>query len=237
MRFEQPLIEGTLIRRYNKFLADVKLRNGDEITAHCANPGSMTGCSEPGSKVLISIHEDPRRKFKHQIEIIYAGRTPVGIHTGRPVGVVTEAIIAGKVPELAGYATLRRDGKPQRGLNIPRVDATLEGNGLRSCHLLIENVTMAYENVAYFPDAVQQDGIRNLQHLTDIVREGNRAMVFYVAQRVDVEWFRPADHVDPEFSVAFRDAVARGVEVICYRAKVTRKGIELDKKLSVDLGD
>lgn len=233
MRFEQPLLEGTLIRRYKRFLADVKLRNGDEITAHCANPGSMMGCSEPGSRVLISVHEDPRRRFKHQIEVIYAGRTPVGIHTGRPTGVLTEAVMQGKISELAGYATLRREvHAPRQG----RIDLLLEGNGLRSCYIGVENVTLAYEGVAYFPDVVTAQGIQNMSELTDIVREGNRAMIFFLAQRADVEWFRPADHIDPDFGQAFRDAIARGVEAICYRAKVTRKGIELDKKLPVDLG-
>jgi sugar fermentation stimulation protein A len=233
VRFDQPLIEGTLIRRYKRFLADVKLRNGDEITAHCANPGSMMGCSEPGSKVLVSVHEDPRRRFKHQIEIIYAGRTAVGIHTGRPTTVLTEAIMHGKISELAGYATLKREVRTQRMENI---DITLEGNGLRPCFISVRNVTLAYESVGYFPDAITQNSAQDMSELTDLVREGSRAVVFFVAQRSDVEWFRPADHIDPDFGQAFRDAIARGVEALCYRAKVTRKGIELDKKLPVDLG-
>ena len=233
MRFEQPLLEGTLIRRYKRFLADVKLRNGDEITAHCANPGSMMGCSEPGSKVLISVHEDPRRRFKHQVEIVYAGRTPVGVHTGRPTAVLIEAIMHGKISELAGYATLRRE------VSVPReshIDVVLEGNGLRPVYIRAENVTLAYEGVSYFPDAVSPRGIQHMSELTDIVREGSRAMIFLLAQRSDVEHLRPADHIDPEFGQAFRDGIARGVEAIGYRAKVTRKGIELDKKLPVDLG-
>ena len=232
MRFEEPLLEGTLIRRYKRFLADIKLRNGDEITAHCANPGSMMGCSEPGSRVLISVHEDPRRRFKHQIEIVYSGRTPVGIHSGRPVTVLTEAVMNAKVSELAGYATLRRSNK------VPRdscVDVFLHGNGLRPCNIAVKNVTLAYEGIAYYPDAVTTTGIQEMSELTDLVREGSRGMIFYLVQRSDIECLRPADHIDPEFSQAFRDAVARGVEAICYRAKVTRKGIELDKRLTVDL--
>jgi sugar fermentation stimulation protein A len=234
VRFEQPLIEGTLLRRYKRFLADVRLNNGSEVTAHCANPGSMLGCSEPGSKVLLSVHDDPRRKFKHQLEIIYAGRTPVGVHTGRPNAVVAEAIQQGKIDELAGYATMRREVRYGRD---SRIDLLLEGNGLRPCYVEVKNVTLAQDGVAYFPDAVTVRGTKHMSELTDIVREGNRAMVIFVAQRSDVGEFRPADHIDTEFGQALRDAAARGVEVSCYRAKVTRRGIALDKQLDVDLSE
>ncbi len=233
MRFEQPLIEGILVRRYKRFLADVRLRNGENITAHCANPGSMLGCCEPGSKVLLSVHDDPGRRFKHQLEIIYAGRTPVGIHTGRPNSVVAEGIESGAVEELAGYAKLRREVPYGRD---SRIDLLLEGNGLRTCFVEVKNVTMAHDNVAYFPDAVTARGTRHMSELTNLVREGYRAMVFFVAQRSDVAGFRPAEHIDTEFAQALRDAAARGVEVVCYRAKVTRKGIGLDSKLKVELG-
>ena len=232
VRFEQQLIEGTLLRRYKRFLADVRLTNGEEVTVHCANPGSMMGCSEPGSKVLISEHNDPRRKLKHQLEIIYAGRTPVGIHTGRPSTVVGEAIERGKIQELAGYATLRRDVRFGRD---KRIDLLLEGNGLRSCYIEVENVTLARESVAYFPDAVNERGPKRMCDLTDIVREGNRAVIMFVAQRSDVQSFKPADHIDAEFGQALRDAIARGVEPVCYRAKVTRRGIELDQRLPVEM--
>ncbi|OGQ78393.1 MAG: sugar fermentation stimulation protein SfsA [Deltaproteobacteria bacterium RIFOXYA12_FULL_58_15] len=232
MRFEQPLIEGTLVRRYKRFLADVVLTSGEEVTVHCANPGSMIGCSDPGSKVLVSVRDDPRRKFSHQLEIIFAGRVPVGIHTGRPSSVVAEAISQGKVPELAGYATMRREVRDAR--DSP-VDLLLEGNGLRPCYVEIKNVTLAQEDVAMYPDAITEQGTKHMAELTDIVREGNRAMVIFLAQRSDVERFRPADHIDSEFGQALRDAVARGVEPICYRAKVTRKGIELDTRLPIEI--
>jgi sugar fermentation stimulation protein A len=232
VRFEQTLIEGTLLRRYKRFLADVKLASGEEVTVHCANPGSMMSCSDPGSKVLVSLHDDPRRKLKHQLEIIYVGRTPVGIHTGRPNAVVAEAITMGRISELAGYATLRREVRFGRD---SRVDLLLEGNGLRSCYVEVKNVTLARDGVAYFPDAVTARGTKHMAELTDIVREGHRAMVLFLAQRADVERFRPADEIDSEFGQALRDAIARGVEPVCYRSKITRRGIELDVQLPVEL--
>jgi sugar fermentation stimulation protein A len=231
VRFDQTLIEGTLIRR-NRFSADVRLRNGDEVTAHCAHAGSMKSCSDPGSKVLLSVRDDPRLKVRHQLEIIYAGRTPVAIHTGRPHLLVSEAIMHGRVQELAGYATLRRD--VSNGKNS-RSDFVLSGNGLRTCYLQVKAVTLGFEGVAYFPDVNGSGEAERLSELTGLVREGNRAMVLFVAQRADVTWFRPADHIDADFGQAFRDAVARGVEVVCYRANVSRKTIELGEKLTIDL--
>lgn len=232
MRFDTPLIEGTLIRR-NRYLADVRLPNGDEVTAHCAHNGSMIGCSDPGSKVLLSQHNDPRRKLRHQVEIIYAGRTPVGIHTGRPLAVVAEAILQGKVSELAGYATLRREAAVAHGAHV---DIALEGNGLRACFIQVKNVTMAENKVAYFPDAPNAQECERVLELTDLIREGYRGMAIFVAQRGDVEAFRPADHIDADFAETLRDCVARGVEVLVYRATVTRKGIELAERLPVELG-
>jgi sugar fermentation stimulation protein A len=232
MRFEQPLIEGTLVRRHKRFLADVRLGSGEEITVHCAHPGSMMGCSEPGSKVLLSANSDPRRRFKHQLEIIYSGRTPVGIHTGRPVTLVYEAIMAGKIGELAGYATMRRDARYGRD---NKIDLLLEGNGLRPCYIEVANVTLGQDGTAYYPDSVITDGPAHMDELTDLVREGNRAMLFFVAQRSDVERFKPADHIDAELAQAMRDAFARGVEPVCYNAKVARKAIELDLRLPIEL--
>lgn len=232
VRFDQPLIEGTLKGRSKRFVAEVELPNGEAVNARCTNGGSMLGCSEPGSKVLLSVHNDPRRKFQHQLEIIYSGRTPVGVHTGRPSGVITEALQEGLIPELAGYAKMRREVPFNRD---SKISILLEGNGLRPCFVEVLNVTLADGDTALFPDAPEDRLIDRMTELTDLVREGNRAMILYLAQRADVERFRPADHIDPEFGQAFRDAVARGVETLCYRARVTRQGIDFDERLLMDL--
>ena len=232
MKFEQPLVEGKLIRRYNRFLADIRLGNGEQITAHCANPGSMEGVSEPGSKVLLSVKEDSKTKFKHHLEIVYSGRVPVGIHTGRPISLISEALCRGQIEELAGYANLRRQ---KRSKSQKRVDLILEGNSLRPCHIIVENVTMADEESCYFPDTKYAEGIDTGYHLTNLIREGNRAMIIFVAQRGDVEQLKFADRIDGEYTQAFRDTVARGVEVLGFKAKVTRRGIELGHRLQIDL--
>ncbi len=232
MKFEETLLEGTLEERSQPFHARIRLRSGERIIAHCANPGSMQGCSAPGSRVLLSVQRNVRRRHAHQLEIIYAGKVAVGIHSGRPTTVLIESIRQGKISEVAGYATLRRE------VQVPKVscvDLLLEGNGLRPCKIVAKSVTLAQQQVGTYPDALMPQAYTELAELTDLVREGCRAMIFLLAQRNDVESLRPADAIHPEYGQAFRDAILRGVEVVGYRAKVTRKGIELDKRLPVDL--
>jgi len=146
--------------------------------------------------------------------------------------VVAEAVSAGRIPELAGYAELRRDAIRNRGC---RLDLVVRGNGLRPCHMKIESVTLAQNGTALFPDTTVAGAAELMHELTNLVREGNRVMIMFLAQRADVESFSIADHLDPEYAQAFRDALARGVETACYRSKITRRGIELDKRLPVIL--
>lgn len=230
MEFEEPLLEGKLIRRSHKFSAEVKLRNGEEITAHCAHGGEMEGLSDPGNKVLLSQVSDPRRKFQHQLEIIYSGKTAVGIHGGRPLTVVGEAILKGKIPELAGYAQLKRIPRSQQH---SRVDMVLEGNGLRSSHLIVESVTHKEDETALFPDSKYTQGIEEARYLTSLVREGHRGVIVFVAQRGDVESFKLATEMDPDYCEALRDAIERGVEALCVRAQVTKTGIVFDKLIPI----
>ena len=234
MQFEEPLLEGTFLGRPKKYVASILLTTGEEVAVHCANRGSLAGCLEPGNKVLISPQSNPRIKHNFQLEIVYAGKTPIAVHAGRPSGVLAEAIMAGKLRELAGYATLHRDNRAKREC---RVDLVVKGNDLRPCYIRVENVTLAQEGIALFPDTTIPDVASTMYELTGLVREGNRAMVIFLVQRADVNTFRLADHIDSEFTAIFRDTVARGVEVGCYRSKVTRKGIELDAQLPMDLGD
>lgn len=231
MRFETPLIEGKLIRRHKRYSADIQLPSGKTISAHLVHPGSLQGCCFPGSRVLVSALQDLRRRHSHQVEIAYAGRTAVGVHCGRPVNLLMESVVRKKIDALAGYA------KIERIVETPRVgptDVLLYGNGLRPCHVAVRNVTLAHDQVAYYPDSAQARDVGSFRELTDLVRKGRRALIFLVVARGDAEGFRPADHIDPEASGALRDAYARGVEVACWRARVTRRSIELERPLPVD---
>ena len=234
MRFPTPLLEGRLLRRYQRFLADVDTAAGI-LTAHCPNTGSMQGCAEPGMRVWLSPATNPARKLAWTWELVEAlPGVVVGMHTGRSNALVREAIEAGRVPELAGYATIRPEVKYGEG---SRIDLLLTAPGRPDCYVEVKNVTAAVAGrIGYFPDAVTTRGTKHLREMSAMVAAGHRAVLVFCVQRGDVECVRPADHIDPVYGRTLREALAAGVEVIALGATVTLEGIELKRRLAVEAG-
>lgn len=236
MQFPNPLISGTLIKRYKRFLADVKLDDGREITAHCANPGSMMGLAEPGSRVWLSPSDNPKRKLKFSWELIEVdlGKGPalVGINTSHPNGLVADAIANGRIEELSGYGSLRREVK--YGQNS-RIDILLEDDGKAPCYVEIKNVHLMRDaGLAEFPDSVTARGAKHLGELAQMVAEGNRSVMVYLVQRDDAKRFSLARDIDPKYAEAFDAASGSGVEAIAYSCRLTPEGIEVDSPLPID---
>ncbi len=236
MRFPDPLIRGTLIKRYKRFLADVALADGAVVTAHCPNPGAMTGLDAPGSEVWLSPARNPARKLRHTFELIRVGASLVGINTGHPNALVTEAVTAGRIAELAGYEGARREVR--YGKNS-RIDLLLENPGRPACYVEVKNVHLKRDaaptgGLAEFPDSVTARGLKHLVELSDMVAEGQRAVMAYIVQREDCGAFALAGDIDPAYAAGFRAAREAGVEVICYSCKLSVEGIELDRPLPVE---
>lgn len=232
MRFDVPLVTGRLIKRYKRFLADVTLEDGGaEITAHCANSGSMMGLKDPGIKVWLTPNDDPKRKLKYSWEMLEIDGTMVGINTSRPNGLVEEAIEAGRIPELVGYEKLRREVK--YGKNS-RIDILLEGEGDKRTYVEVKNVTLARENgIAEFPDAVTARGAKHLDELADMVREGHRSAMVFLIQRDDCDALVLARDIDPKYGEAFDAAVKAGVEVYAIGCRLDAKEIIADRAIEV----
>lgn len=228
MKYPDPLIRGTLIKRYKRFLSDVELEDGTVVVAHCANSGTMLSVSDPGSEVWLSPARNPDRKLKYTWELLRVGRSLVGINTALPNGIVSEAITAGKVPELVGYESLRREVK--YGINS-RIDILLENEGKPPCYVEIKSVTMRRNKIAEFPDAVTARGTKHLGELAREVEAGNRAVIFYLVQRHDCDRMTIAGDIDPAYDEALKAARAAGVEVLSYVCKLTTKGINIDRPL------
>lgn len=236
MRFTQPLIPGRLIKRYKRFLADVRLDTGEEITAHCANPGAMLGLVAPGNRVLLSKSHNPARKLAWSWEIVEAefGCKPqfVGINTAHPNLIVSEAIGAGFFPEFSAWPALRREVK--YGKNS-RVDILLECAGRKPCYVEIKNVhMMRTPGLAEFPDSVTARGAKHLDELSDMVRDGARAVMVYLIQ-MDAERFTLAADIDPAYAKAFARARASGVEAIAVACRVTPEEVVVAKRVTVEL--
>ncbi len=224
------LTEGRLLRRRNRFVAEVELPSG-VVEAHCPNTGSMLGCREPGSRVWLSAAENPARKLAWTWELVESAGPLVGIHTGRSNGLVREAIEAGTVPELTGYKRIR--GEVRYGVNS-RIDLLLEADGRPPCYVEVKNVTAAVDaGIGYFPDAVTERGAKHLREMMAVVASGGRAVLCFCVQRADVWEVRPADHIDPVYGRTLREALAAGVEAYALGARLTPASIFLEKRLPV----
>lgn len=223
------LVEGRLIKRYKRFLADVEFPDGSIVTAHCPNSGSMKGCALPGGRVWLSRSDNQNRKLAYTWELAEADGFMIGLNTGLPNKLVREAIENRMVAELQGYETIRPE--------VPygehsRIDLLLEGSQGR-CFVEVKNVTLVEKGRALFPDAVTTRGQKHLQELMRVVREGDRGMIFFTVQRGDGNSVSPADMIDPEYGRLLRLAMANGVEALAYRAEVTTTEIRLIERLPV----
>jgi len=232
LRYARALVEGRLIRRYKRFLADIQLPQG-VVTASCPNTGSMMGCCEPGSRVWLSESDSATRKYRHTWELVEVDREViVGINTALPNALAAEAILEGTIPELAGYTALRRE--VLFGEERSRVDLLLESQGREPCYVEVKNVTAAASRgVALFPDCVSERAAKHLRELMRLKAVGARPVQLYCVQRGDVKEVRPADGIDFEYGRTLREAIGAGVEVLAYRAKVTPGEIRLEEKIPV----
>ena len=231
MRFPSKLVEGRLIRRYKRFLADIQL--GDSVvTAACPNTGSLMGCCEAGNRVWLSESDSATRKYRHTWEIVEVGKVMVGINTGLPNALVAEAIADGTIAELAGYPAMRRE--VAYGEEKSRVDLVLGGGTREECYVEVKNVTAAAsKGVALFPDCVSERGSRHLRELIRLKEQGLRPVQLYCVQRGDVREVRPADGIDHEYGRTLRDAIAAGVEVLAYRARISTTEVRLAERIPV----
>lgn len=226
-----PLIAGRLLRRYQRFLADVELVDGAVVTAHCPNSGSMRGCALPGSRVLLSVSDNPSRKLPYTWELVEADGCWVGINTGLPNRLAREGIERGIVTELQGYERLRAE--VCYGSERSRIDLLLEGPGC--CYVEVKNVTLVEDGLASFPDAVTARGQKHLRELMAMVAAGARAVNLFTVQRADARAVAPADAIDPAYGRLLRQAAEAGVELLAYQAKVTPAEIVLSHPLPIVL--
>jgi sugar fermentation stimulation protein A len=236
MKFPDPLLKGTLIKRYKRFLADVILDSGEAIIAHCANSGSMLSVNTPGAEVWVSPARNPERKLRYTWEMIRIGDCLVGINTQHPNLLAAEAVAAGALPELAGYTAVRREVKYGRN---SRIDLLLEADGRPPCYVEVKNVTMRRDLTAVgpaeFPDAVTVRGAKHLDELAAMKAQGFRAVMLFLAQREDCRRFALAADIDPLYAAGLARARAAGVEMLCYGCRLSPLEIAIDRPIPLEL--
>lgn len=233
MRYAKPLEEGRLLRRYKRFLADIETLQGEQLCIHCPNTGSMLNCMEEGGRLWFQRSDDPKRKLPGTWEI---SQTPQGrlacVNTARANSLVEEALLAGVIPELAGFGGLRREVR--FGMENSRVDFCLDYPQGRA-FVEVKSVTLGFEGspVAAFPDAPTLRGAKHLRELAALARQGIRAVQLYCVNLSGIEAVRPAAEIDPAYAQALRDALAAGVEVLAYGAELSPEEIRLTHRLEV----
>lgn len=230
MKFQDELIHGTLVKRYKRFLADVKLDNGEIVVAHCTNSGSMKSCLENGAEVYLSPVKDPLRKTRFTWEMIRIGGDWVGINTANPNKLAFEYISGGLIPGLEGYTKVSREVV----FGDSRFDIFAE-NDREKCFVEVKNVSLKEGGFALFPDSVTTRGLKHLSTLSEVKKAGMRAVMLYIIQRSDVEIFAPAKEIDADYAAMLKKVAADGVEIIAMQAKVSPQEIKLVRKLPVEL--
>lgn len=233
MRFQTPLVRGTLIRRYKRFLADAELPDGRVVTVHCPNPGSMMGLAEPGMTIWLEPNDDPRKKLRYGWRLVDLGAGHLaGIDTGVPNRIVLEALRAGAIPRLSGYDSIRPE---QRYGANSRIDVLLSGPDRPDAFVEVKNVHLRRDgDWAEFPDCVTARGAKHLDELSTVAATAARAVMLYVVQRTDCARFRLASDLDPAYAAAFDAARAAGVEMLCHATTITPEEIALAGPLPVD---
>ena len=231
MKFGEPLLFGTLLRRYKRFLADVELDDGSAITVHCPNTGRMTTCAEPGWRVALSDSRNPKRKYRYTWELVHNGVCWICVNTGRANEIAFEAILNGTIPELSGYAEVLRE----QTFGNSRFDLLLR-TGAELCYVEVKSVTLlAEDGCCAFPDAVTERGRKHLDGLVDVVKAGHRAAMLFVIPRSDGTAFRVAHEIDPQYAIALEAAIRAGVDVHVWRAEVSTEGMQLLRSVAMEI--
>lgn len=231
MRFQTPLVPARLIRRYKRFLADVRLDDGREVTAHCANPGSMMGLADPGMKIWLEPNDDPKKKLKYGWRLVdHENGHFTGVDTSVPNRALKAALEAGRIPELATYETVRSEVKYG---DKSRIDFLLSQPGLTDAYVEVKSVTLSRRpGLAEFPDSVTARGTKHLGELANMVAAGHRAMMLYLVQRSDCQGFTLARDIDPTYAAAFEEAHRAGVECLIYGTRLSPAGVEIGSGLN-----
>lgn len=228
MNFPTPLIPATLIKRYKRFLADCRLEDGREVTAHCANPGSMMGLAEPGSRIWLEPNDDPKKKLKYGWRLVeHETGDFTGVDTSLPNRMLKAALMAGEVPELVA-PMVRAEVK--YGQNS-RIDFLLSGAG-PDTYVEVKSVTLSRQTgIAEFPDSVTARGAKHMAELADMAKAGHRAVIFYLVQRTDAREVTIAGDIDPTYAQAVHVALDAGVEPLAYACEITPAGVSLGGRL------
>jgi len=227
MKFEKKLLQGTLIKRYKRFFADIKYQNRT-IIAHCPNSGSMLGLLNKGNKVWFSESNNPKRKLKYTLQIIEIGSKLVGINTHLSNKIILESLKAKKIQTLSKFTKIQPEKKFSRNTRFD----FLISNNKDKCFLEVKNVTLVREkDIAEFPDAITSRGTKHLNELVKAKKKGYKSYLLFLIQREDCKFFKIAKDIDVNYQNAFNLALKNGVKILCYDCKLSNEEIRINNQI------
>ncbi|MEP7704479.1 DNA/RNA nuclease SfsA [Paraglaciecola sp. 25GB23A] len=230
MQYPVKLRRGILIKRYKRFLADVELDDGSVVTAHCANTGAMTGCAVSGWQVWLSHSDNPKRKLAFSWELVLTTQGQwIGINTHKANELVAEALADNRLKELLGYSRIQREVK--FGQENSRIDFLLRDDKRADCYLEVKSVTLLQNGQGYFPDAVSLRGQKHLRELSQLAREGKRAVLLFCVQHSGIHSVKVAQHIDPLYALELNRAVGCGVEIFAYGVSMSPEKIFINQAI------
>ena len=228
MIFENELIAGVLIKRYKRFFVDIKVNN-KVITAHCPNTGSMMGLLKKGNKVWFTESNDKKRKLKYTLQIIEVNGKKVGVNTHLTNKIFYEALLDGQIIDITKSDILFKEKKFNQNT---RFDFFIKKNE-KGIFIEVKNVTLSrIKNVAEFPDAVTERGLKHINELIEAKKRGFDIYLVFIIQREDCKKFKIAEDIDPKYKKLLTFALKNKLKVICYDCKFLSKGIIINNKIN-----
>lgn len=216
------LQNATLVKRYKRFLADVRLANGDEITIYCPNTGAMTGCAEPGDTIYYSVSDNPKRKYQYTWELTHTQKGDwICVNTAKANQFVAAALNNNQIPELSGYQKIQAEVK--YGSENSRIDFLLSDQHKDNCYVEVKSCTLLQEEFGlgqgFFPDTVTTRGQKHLRELIEMKQLGHRSVLLFAVLHTGIQSVKAAGHIDKKYAQLFEQAKSAGVEVLCYYPK------------------
>jgi len=231
MKFKERLLQGTLIKRYKRFLVDIKYKN-KIITCHCPNSGSMMGLLDKGNKVWLSESDNPNRKLKYTLEMISVEENLVGINTFLTNKIVLEALNLKKIKNLIQFNNIKTEASFTKNTRFD----FLISNSNEKCFLEVKNVTLVRnQKIAEFPDAITSRGTKHLVELVNAKKKGFQSCILYLIQRQDCKVFKIAEDIDRDYKIAFNKAMKADVKILCYDCKISNEEVKLNNQIELIL--
>ena len=229
MKFTKSLIKGKLIKRYKRFFTDVRI-DKEIVTAHCPNTGSMKGLLDEGNDVYLLPNNNPKRKLKYGLEIIKAKNNLVGVNTHMANRIAQHGLENNLIKELKNNNFI----KPEVFFNKEtRFDFLVEKKK-QQCFIEIKNVTLFRDKkTAEFPDSVTSRGSKHLLTLIDAIKKGYKTYLLFLVQIQNMEYFKIAKDIDPEYYKNYLLAKKAGVNFLAYRCDISSKKIFIEKKIKI----